>query len=177
MGRDITTTFNAWSHNAAMVREIYAQTQNEVPINSIELTLPKAIFSVAKRFSLNPDLQLLTVMDLNFSFDGKRQALYKSTVFNVDPSIGAELAYKETAYFRVGAGNFQRLENFDGTRYTSLQPGFGLGFRVSEEVLIDYALTDIGSVSETPFSHVFSIKVSLNPLKEDFRIYGGWERN
>ncbi len=177
MGRDITTTFNAWSHNAAMVREIYAQTQNEVPVNSIELTLPRAIFSVAKNFSLNTDLQLLTVLDLNFSFDGKRQALYGSDVFSLDPKIGAELAYKETAYFRLGMGNFQRLENFDGTRYTSLQPGFGLGFRVSEKVLIDYALTDIGSVSETPFSHVFSVKVSLNPLKEDFRIYGGWESN
>jgi hypothetical protein len=43
-------------------------------------------------------------------------------------------------------------------------------------VQIDYALTDIGSVSETPYSHVFSVKVSLNPLKENFRLNRGWSK-
>ncbi|WP_154856918.1 putative type IX sorting system protein PorV2 [Cyclobacterium xiamenense] len=175
MARDVTTTFNAWSHDAAMVRDIYAQTQNEIPVNSIELTLPKAIFSLAKRFELGMDLGLLAVLDLDFSFDGQRNSLYGSSLFNVDPRFGMELAYKETAYLRMGAGNVQRLKNFDGSSYTSLKPGFGLGFRLSEKVLVDYALTDIGSISETPYSHVFSVKVSLNPLKDDFRIYSGWE--
>lgn len=67
----------------------------------------------------------------------------------------------------------QTLKDFDGSKYTSFQPGFGLGFRVSEAVLVDYALTDIGSISETPYSHVFSVKVSLNPLKSGFRLYDG----
>ncbi|NHE55590.1 putative type IX sorting system protein PorV2 [Cyclobacterium plantarum] len=177
MARDVTTTFNAWSHNADLVREIYSQTQNEVPINSIELTLPRAILGLAKHFEITPEISLLAVLDLDLTFDGQRNALYGSRIFNVDPKMGLELDYKNTAFFRFGAGNFQKLNNFDGTKYTSVQPGFGLGFKASEKVLIDYALTDIGSISETPFSHVFSVKVSLNPLKEDFRIYRGWENN
>ncbi|MEX2566432.1 MAG: PorV/PorQ family protein [Cyclobacteriaceae bacterium] len=177
MARDITTTFNAWSHNADMVRNIYAQTQNEIPLNSIELTLPRAILGVAKKFEINEVLNLMAVMDLDLTFDGKRNTLFASDLISIDPRIGAELDYKSKAFFRLGAGNVQRLKDFDGTLYTSLQPSFGLGFRLNEKVLVDYALTDIGSISETPYSHVFSLKVSLNPLAEDFRIYKGWENH
>ncbi|WP_073094655.1 putative type IX sorting system protein PorV2 [Cyclobacterium lianum] len=177
MARDVTTTFNAWSHNAALVREIYSQTQNEIPVNSIELTLPRATLGVARQFEITTEINMLAALDLDFTFDGQRNSLYGSEIFNIDPKIGIELDYRKSAYLRLGAGNYQRLNNFDGSKYSSIQPGFGLGFKASEKVLIDYALTDIGSISETPYSHVFSIKVSLNPLDDDFRIYKGWENN
>ena len=173
MARDITTTFNAWSHNAELVRDIYAQTQNEIPINSIELTLPRATLSLSRNFELTEEIDLLTVLDLDLTFDGQRNTLYGSDLFNLSPKFGMELGYRQSAFFRVGAGNVQTLIDFDGSKYTSVQPGFGLGFRVSEAVLVDYALTDIGSISETPYSHVFSVKVSLNPLKSGFRLYDG----
>ena len=41
MVRDITTTFNAWSHDAELVREIYAQTDNEIPVNMLLLLFLK----------------------------------------------------------------------------------------------------------------------------------------
>jgi len=173
MARDITTTFNAWSHNADLVRDIYAQTQNQIPINSIELTLPRATLSISRNFELTEEIDFLTVLDLDLTFDGERNALYGSDLFNVSPKIGMELGYRQSAFFRIGAGNMQTLKDFDGSKYTSFQPGFGLGFKVSEAVLVDYALTDIGSISETPYSHVFSVKVSLNPLKSGFRLYDG----
>ena len=45
MARDITTTFNAWSYNFTDAEEeIFLQTNNEIPQNSLELTLPKFIF-------------------------------------------------------------------------------------------------------------------------------------
>ena len=177
MARDVSTTFNAWSHNADMVRNIYARTQNEVPLNSVELTLPRAIFGLVKEFHLNDDIDLIAALDLDLTFDGKRNTIFASELVSVDPRLGMEFSYKNTAYFRMGAGNMQRLKDFDGSLYTSFQPAFGLGFRINEKVLIDYALTDIGSISETPYSHVFSIKVSLNPLEEDYRLFKGWESN
>jgi hypothetical protein len=87
------------------------------------------------------------------------------------------VGYKHTAYFRAGAGNVQRIKDFDDAYFTSFSPSFGLGFLLNDLVHIDYALTDIGSVSETPYSHLFSVKVGLNPLKSDFRLYRGWGEN
>ncbi|MFC4874947.1 PorV/PorQ family protein [Negadavirga shengliensis] len=177
MARDVTTTFNAWSHQAELVRDIYAQTNNEIPLNSIELTLPRAILSIARDIQLTDDIGIQAVVDLDFTFDGMRNTILRTDLVSMDARMGFEVGYKNTAYFRAGGGNFQRLRDFDGSYYSSFQPGFGLGFRVSEKVLIDYALTDIGSVSETPYSHVFSVKVSLNPLKHDFRLNKGWGTN
>ncbi len=177
MLRDITTTFNAWSHNAELVREIYAQTDNVVPVNSLELTLPQAILSVTRDFELSEDFSLQTVLDLNLTFDGKRNTVASSDAVSIDPKAGIEVGYKNIVYLRGGAGNIQRLKDFDATTYTSFQPSFGLGLLLNERFYIDYALTDIGSVSETPYSHVFSLKFKVNPLKSGFRLYKGWREN
>lgn len=177
MLRDITTTFNAWSHNAELVRELYAQTNNVIPLNSLELTLPQAIISATRGFDFNEAISLQAVLDLNLTFDGQRNTVVSSELINIDPRAGIELAYKKTAYLRAGAGNVQRLKDFDQTYYTSFQPSFGIGFLLNERLYIDYALTDIGSVSETPYSHIFSVKLKINPLKSGFRLYKGWEEN
>jgi len=177
MLRDITTTFNAWSHNAALVREIYSKTDNVIPVNSLELTLPQAIFSAARDVAISEDLQLQAVLDLNLTFDGKRNTVIGSAVVNVDPRMGLELAYKNLFYLRTGAGNIQRVSDFDASRYISFRPSFGLGLLLNERFYIDYALTDIGSVSETPYSHVFSLKFKLHPLRSGFRLFKGWEGN
>jgi len=176
MLRDVTTTFNAWTHNADLVRDIYAQTNNEVPSNSIELTMPRAIWSVGKNFEISELLRLQWVLDVDFTFDGRRNTVFATDLVSIDPRTGLELTYNNTASLRLGGGNVQRLRDFDEKYYTSFQPSFGLGFLLSGKVQIDYALTDIGSVSETPYSHVFSVKVSLNPLKENFRINRGWSQ-
>ena len=55
-----------------------------------------------------------------------------------------------------------------------MMPSAGLGVLLSEKFQIDYALSDIGNVSETPYSHVFSVKVSLEKMKDDFRKFKGW---
>ena len=38
VARDALGTFNAWSHNASEVEDIYALTGNDVPLNSLEVT-------------------------------------------------------------------------------------------------------------------------------------------
>src|SRR5690554_319249 len=177
MLRDITTTFNAWSHNAELVREIYAQTDNVVPVNSLELTLPQAILSATRDFVISEDFSVQAVLDLNLTFDGQRNTVVSSRSINIDPKAGLELGYRQIAYLRAGAGNVQRLKDFNDSHYTSFQPSFGLGFLLSERIYVDYALTDIGSISETPYSHVFSVKVKVNPLKSGFRLFKGWEDN
>lgn len=175
MLRDVTSTFNAWSHNAEMVRDIYAQTDNEVPVNSIELTLPRAIFSVSRDFEMNDDIRFQGVFDLDFTFDGRRNTIFATNLVSVDPRLGLEAAYRNLVFLRAGGSSVQRIKDFDNSTFFAWKPSFGLGVYLNEKFQIDYALSDIGGVSQTPYSHVFSVKVSLNELDEKFRLNKGWD--
>jgi hypothetical protein len=176
MVRDITTTYNAWSHNAEMVRDIYSQTNNEVPINSVEITLPKAIASIAYDWKIGEQFNLLTALDLETTFDGARNTIISSSTLSVDPKFGLELGFKHLVFVRGGVSNFQYIKDFQGNETLNYMPSAGLGVILNERFQIDYALSDLGDVSESPYSHVFSIKVSLEKLSSDFRKFKAWER-
>lgn len=176
MLRDITTTYNAWTHDADLVRDVYAQTNNEVPVNTVELTLPKAIASIAYDWKIGEKFNLLTALDLETTFDGARNTLISSSTLSVDPRFGLELGFKNLVYVRGGVSNFQYIKNFDGMESLSFLPAAGLGVVLNERFQIDYALSDLGDVSESPYSHIFSVKVSLEKNKPDFRRFKSWER-
>ncbi len=160
MLQDITGTFNAWSHNAELVTDIYTQTGNEIPQNSVEITLPKMILGIARNIEMS-NFNLLLSADLVTTFDGKRNTLIKSDPVSVDPALGLELGYKKTAFLRLGVGDYQQIKDFDGSKYSSFQPNFGVGARLNN-VQIDYALTDIGNQAESLYSHVFSISIRFD---------------
>jgi hypothetical protein len=151
MGRDITGTFNAWSHNSEMVREVYSATGNEIPANSIEITLPRLIIGIGKEFQVWK-LGVLPTVDFNLTFDGKRNVVLKSEVVSADPTVGIELNYKKFLFLRGGIKNIQKVEG-----KTSFEPNFGLGVRI-ERFYLDYAMTDVGDVSQSLYSHIFSLK-------------------
>jgi hypothetical protein len=161
MLKDITGTFNAWTHNTELVADVYAQTGNEIPSNSVEITLPKAILGVSRHFIIKRKFGLLASIDLSTSFDGKRNTVLKSDFASMEPSFGLEMDYLKIVFVRFGAGNIQEVKNFDESTYTTFQPNFGIGV-VIKRVTIDYALTDIGDQSSSLYSHVFSLKASLD---------------
>jgi len=160
MVRDITGTFNAWTHSSELLADIFTQTGNVIPENSLEITLPKAILGVGKHFALSSKFSLLAQADFDITFDGKRNVPLRSDVISLDPHGGIEIGYLQTVFVRGGVGNFQRIKDFDGGKSTDFQPNFGVGTKVNK-IAIDYALADIGDQSESLFSHIFSIKVSL----------------
>ncbi len=163
--RDATGTFNAWSHNSDLVVDIFTQTGNVIPENSIEVTLPKATFGVGRLFSFGENFSLLAALDLNLSFDGKRNVLLKTDLVSVDPDFGLEVGYKQLVFARLGIGEYQQVKDFDGSQSGSFQPNFGMGVKV-KMVNIDYALTDIGDQSESLYSHIFSLKFDINKSAE-----------
>lgn len=175
MVRDITTTFNAWSHNAELVREVYAETDNEVPVNTVELTLPRAVSSIAYLFQFGKQFSLLTSLDLDMTFDGERNTLISSPLMSIDPKFGLEAGFQNVAFIRAGISNFQYIKDFQGEKSLNMQPSMGIGVLLSKRFQIDYALSDIGNVSETPYSHIFSVKVSLEKLDDGFRKFKSWE--
>ncbi|MEM8565702.1 MAG: PorV/PorQ family protein [Bacteroidota bacterium] len=161
MINDITGTFNAWNHNSDQIVDIFTQTNNEIPNNSIEVTLPKATFGVARYFQVQKNFGALATVDFVTSFDGERNVLWKSGFASVDPALGLELDYKKTIFIRGGVGDIQEIKDFDSSTYRTFQPNFGIGFKI-KSVTVDYALTDIGDQSDALYSNVFSLKAGFN---------------
>lgn len=164
VGRDITTTFNAWQFNFTEAEEdVFRATDNVVPENSLELTLPKFLLGAAKKFTFSDDFSLLTEVNLDLNTDGKRNTLLKTNFISGDPHVGIEAAYKNSVFLRGGVGNLQ--EERLGANYEkewTFMPNIGLGLKLNK-ICIDYALTDIGDNSGANYSHVFSIRAAINP--------------
>ncbi len=161
MVRDITGTFNAWTHNTELVADVYTQTGNVIPENSVEITLPKAIIGVSRYFLIKQKFGVLASADFINTFDGERNVLWKSKLISTEPSLGLEMDYMKTVFIRFGAGNVQEIKRFDQSTYKTFQPNFGIGV-IIKQVSIDYALTDIGDQTASPYSHVFSLKAHLD---------------
>ncbi len=161
MARDVTSTFNAWSSNLdEETEQIFVLTGNELPENSVEVTVPELILGASRVFIFTDKIGLRTELNLKNTFDGKRNTLIKSDPVSIDPSFGIEATYNDVIYLRGGIGNFQVTTDIDGHQLTTFQPNFGLGVKL-KSIRIDYALTDIGDQSVALYSNVFSIRMDI----------------
>lgn len=160
VGRDITSTFNVWSFNESALSGTFAATGNELPENALELTLPRLILGAGREFTISPKFSLYGEMDIDLTFDGKRNTLLRTNWVSFDPHLGLELNYQNLLYVRLGGGNYQRIPGFDGNIDHSIQPNLGLGISF-RKLSIDYALTDIGDQTIALYSNVFTIRYSF----------------
>ncbi len=160
--RDITTTFNAWSFNLSDdMKTVFYQTGNDIPENSIEITLPKFLMGVAYQFKVKNNFSILPELNLDLTSDGKRNVLIKSDPFSIDPHMGIEINYKNFVFLRSGVGLFQQETNNQNEKFTSFQPNIGIGVNIKDAVKIDYALTDIGNNSSALYSNIFSLIINF----------------
>lgn len=162
MGRDITSTFNAWTYNLSKdMKEVFEATGNDIPDNSLELTLPRILLGAARHFIISKSITSMVEIDLDVTFDGKRNTLIKSNPISIDARIGTEFGYKDIVFLRGGINNFQTETDFGGKKSMTFQPNIGVGIKIKKIVSIDYALTDIGDQSIALYSNVFSLRVDL----------------
>lgn len=161
MGRDITSTFNFWNYNTSDLEEVFKETNNEIPENSMEITLPKIILGAARNFSINEKIEALVEIDADITTDGKRNVVLKTNLISIDPHFGAEINYKKLVYFRIGVGNMQKVPDFDNDNVFTFQPNIGLGLKL-KRISLDYTLTDIGNQSIALYSNVFSLQIAIN---------------
>jgi hypothetical protein len=169
MAKDITTTFTAWQHNPDEVRDVYQQTGNEIPENSIEITLPRLILGVGRSFRFSDRFSALVATDLELTFDGQRNVLVGSDVVSVDPRVGLELMYANAVYLRGGLSNLQKIKGLSGKDYWDFQPNFGVGV-AAHGLRLDLALSRVaagragsGAVREANLSSVIiSLGYSFN---------------
>ncbi|MES2593578.1 MAG: PorV/PorQ family protein [Bacteroidota bacterium] len=162
MARDVTSTFNAWTFNLSEeTKAVFTATGNEIPENSVEVTLPKLLLGGARKFDFSKKISLLAELNLDATFDGKRSVLIRSNAASIDPHMGLEASYMNLVFLRAGIGNYQTYTDVIGKKVTTFQPNIGIGVKI-KAVTIDYALTDIGDQSAALYSNVFSIKVDIN---------------
>ena len=166
VARDVTSTFNAWSYNLDdATKEVFTRTGNEIPKNSVEITMPRINLGAARFFDFGKKFTGLVDIDMDMTFDGKRNVLIKSNPISIDPHLGVEFGYNNIVFLRGGVGNIQKEYNIDGKKFTSFQPNIGIGIVIKKIVAIDYALTDVGNASVALYSNVFSLKVNINRKK------------
>lgn len=160
MARDITSTFNAWQIHDEKLREVFEETGNEIPQNSLELTLPQLQLGVARLFNLGRKFTALPEAGFDVYFDGQRNAIVTSKLASVYPKLGAEFGYNDLVFLRMGVGNFQKISDFDNSDRVEFQPNIGVGIKY-KRICVDYALTDLGNVSSALYSNVFSLRYSF----------------
>ena len=167
MARDITTTFNAWSINEEELNGLTVtepgtgnqQTVNDLPEETIELTLPKLQVGVGKDFKINDKFNLVGEVDLNFQFT-QTNDLVSTGFLSFSPAVGLELGYDNMVFLRGGVNNFQFETTFEGDKKLTFQPNIGVGFRY-KGIALDYALTDVGDQSIALYSNIISLKIDL----------------
>ncbi|MEH0155507.1 hypothetical protein V6R21_15275 [Limibacter armeniacum] len=173
--RDITGTFTAWRFNSATFYDVFSQTDNTIPDNSLEVAVPRLLIGGGRNFPIlsskskddvnTPSiLSLLVSVGADITFDGKRNTVIKTEFGSIDPHAGLEFQIYDVAFVRGGVGMFQYEKDFDGSESLTFQPNFGLGIKL-KGITIDYALTDISDQSAALYSHVFSIKAGFGVSK------------
>jgi len=167
MGKDVTSTFNAWSFNFTEAeKEVLTATDNIIPENSLEVTVPKFIFAAAYEFNIKDKFRILPELDFEMTTDGKRNVPIRTNAVSFDPRFGLELNYLNIVYVRGGIGNIQKtIDNTEeGKKIITFQPAIGAGLQIKTFAL-DYAFTDIGNQSDALYSNVISLNIGINKRK------------
>ncbi|MEO0733607.1 MAG: hypothetical protein AAFZ52_12295 [Bacteroidota bacterium] len=164
LGRDITTTFNAWSFSFTdEERTTLDLTGNDTPIDDVETTRPTFILAAARRFALAKNIGLTAELDLIATTDGKRNTLLSADPVSVDPAFGLEADYGGFIYVRAGMSQLQRIEDFDQQERLNSRPAIGLGLKVGQ-LHVDYAYTDLGEDDgRSTYSHIVSLRLGIRP--------------
>ncbi|MFN8438090.1 MAG: hypothetical protein U0V72_10660 [Cytophagales bacterium] len=172
--KDASNTFNFWNINSDMFKTAYSTyntldstSQNSLPSKTLEITLPKLIVGLSRSLYMNKtkSIQLRPSLDVDFTFDGKRNVLIKSKTISGDVKVGLELCYKKKLFIRTGINNFQELKDYNGSKYYTLQPNAGVGVQFTRFAL-DYAIINPANASVGLYSHVFSVRLGLNDVKK-----------
>lgn len=171
--RDLTTTFNAWSfHFTEREKEVLYLTNNNIPLKSTELTAPRLSIGAGYDVYINENLNLLAELNMDITFDGKRNVLISSNPVSADPKMGLELGYKKLIFLRGGVYNFQKgLADGDTLNQKKVwiyQPGAGVGFTL-KNVGIDYAYTNLANQSNPLYTHIVSLRLDLEKKERKFK--------
>ncbi len=161
LGKDITTTFNAWDINFTdEEKEVLEITGNDIVINSVELTKPSVIIGFAYHERFNK-IGILAEINANLTTDGERNVLISADPISLDPVAGFQLDYNKNVFLRGGVNTIQKEKDLAGTEFWSFHPNVGVGIKLGA-LRLDYAFTNVGEQSNNTYSHVVSMVMDVN---------------
>lgn len=169
MGKDITTTFNSWKGSFTdQQKYILEETGNEVLVKGTEITKPTVILAGGLKGKLGKNGGLLAELDIDMTTDGQRNVLISTDPVSFNPHLGLEYDFKKLFFLRGGVNNIQQVidETNNNKKNWTLQPNFGIGVKLGP-LMIDYALTNIGNVSDTRLSHIISLRLDFKPKPKE----------
>lgn len=161
MVRDISTTVNFWAINQKELSAVVnGQEFNPAPKDRMEVTLPKLNAGASKTFEINRYLTLLPEAGINVDF-AKTSALISTSMASITPYAGAELAYDDLIFVRMGVNRFQSITDIENLkRKVIFQPSVGIGIKY-RGLTLDYAITNSGFGGSNYFSNFFSLKLDM----------------
>jgi hypothetical protein len=166
VARDVTSTFNAWNFTFTdEQKDRLTQLGQELPKNSLEVTLPRLILGAGKRFEFGSDYSFETELNANITTDGRRNTVINTDVVSIDPSLGIQFGYADAVFIRSGIGQVQKITNIDNEELWSMQPNIGVGVNL-DKFAIDYAMANITQGAGINYSHVFSIRFKFNAAED-----------
>ena len=171
VARDLTTTFNAWSfHFSEKEKEALYLTKNDIPVKSTELTAPRLVIGGGYKFNIGSSIKLMTEVDADVTFDGKRNTILSGNTISFDPHVGLEASYKNVFFVRAGITNFQRAladgDTLNQKKVWIYQPSLGAGFKI-KNVMLDYAFTNLANQENPLFTHIFSLRINFGNKKDE----------
>lgn len=165
VAQDVTTTFNAWTYNTETFEEEFITANQEIPENSVELTLPSTRLGVG--YLLLPEeknIGLRATAQARITFDGQRNTIAHMGSASIDPSAGVEADYKGLVYLRAGVMNFQYLKDDNNEDYLNVFPTAGIGLSY-KNISLDYALSNLGGFDMGLYSHLISLRLGFDKIK------------
>lgn len=171
VAKDITSTFNAWSfHFTEQEKEKLYLTNNDNPVRSTETTAPRIIIGANYDFTISKSIKLSAEANVDLTFDGKRNTVFKSNTISIDPHIGLEADFKGIFFVRAGVTNFQQgLKDGDTLNQKKVwiyQPSLGTGVKI-RDFYLDYAFTNLANQSNPLYTHVISFRCPLMSYVEE----------
>lgn len=165
VARDVTTTFNSWNFNFTdREKEVLYLTDNDIPVQSSEITAPRLSAGGFRDFKINSKLNLKAEGTLDITFDGKRNTIVSSSFASIDPRVGLELDINKSIFVRAGVSNFQRAladkDTLNQKKVWIFQPSAGVGFKI-KDLTIDYAFSNLANQSEPLYTHIVSLSLTL----------------
>ena len=176
MGRDITSTFNAWNITFTDPEKlILLSTNNDLPKNSLEITSPMFVLGAAYEGNIKNKFFIIPEVNFGLTTDGKRNVLIAGKPISMDLTMGLELKYVPAkdidVCIRTGFGNLQRSTDELGKKRFTVSPNIGAGVHV-KIVSLDYALTNLTTIKDANggaglYSHVISLRLDINKKQKD----------
>jgi hypothetical protein len=161
LARDISTTYNAWAFSFTDEEQVVlVQTNNEIPGNSVEITMPMFILGAGYEFNVKDKFFIEPELNVALNTDGRRNVLIRTDPMSFDLNMGLQLNYARIVYLRAGLGNFFWVEKQNREDQLLMSPNIGVGLNI-KGLRIDYAFTNLGN-SDAFYSNVISVHFGLN---------------